>query len=117
MQPQETGNHTGVRFAAVDNGKVGLLAVACGRPMEASALHFTPADLFQARHINELAPRKETYLSLDIMQRGLGTATCGEDTRYQYRLHAGVHRLALRLIPFQVGTDLALLARTAVVTK
>ena len=117
VQPQETGNHTGVRFAAVDNGKVGLLAVACGRPIEASALHFTPADLFQAHHVNELTPRKETYLSLDIMQRGLGTATCGEDTRYQYRLHAGVHRLALRLMPFQVGTDLALLARTAVVTK
>ena len=112
VQPQETGNHTGVRFAAVDNGKVGLLAVACGRLIEASALHFTPADLFQARHINELEPHPETYLSLDVMQRGLGTATCGEDTRYQYRLHAGVHRLAVKLVPFQVGVDLARLARS-----
>ncbi|MBO4619525.1 MAG: DUF4981 domain-containing protein [Victivallales bacterium] len=111
VQPQETGNHTGVRFAAVDNGKVGLLAVACGRSLEASALHFTPADLFQARHINELEARPETFFSLDIMQRGLGTATCGEDTRYQYRLHAGVHRLAVKLVPFQFGVDLAKLAR------
>ena len=111
VQPQETGNHTGVRFAAVDNGKVGLLAVACGRSLEASALHFTPADLFQARHINELEARPETFFSLDIMQRGLGTATCGEDTRYQYRLHAGVHRLAVKLVPFQVGVDLAKLVR------
>ncbi|MBP5301125.1 MAG: DUF4981 domain-containing protein, partial [Victivallales bacterium] len=112
VQPQETGNHTGVRFAAVDNGRVGLLAVACGRIIEASALHFTSQELFRARHVNELEPRAETFLSLDIMQRGLGTATCGEDTRYQYRLHAGVQRLALKLVPFQVGVDLAKLARS-----
>ena len=80
---------------------------------QAQRLHFTPADLFQARHVNELTPRKETYLSLDIMQRGLGTATCGEDTRYQYRLHSGVHCLSVKLVPFLVGDDLARVARFA----
>ena len=40
-------------------------------------------------------------LSLDHAQRGLGTASCGPDTRPQYRLDAPVYRFAyvLRVVP------------------
>ena len=50
------------------------------------ASHFTAADLTAARHTNELTPRDEVILSLDVAQRGLGTASCGPDTGEQYRL-------------------------------
>lgn len=112
VQPQETGNHTGVRFAAVDNGKIGLMAAALGAPFECSALHYTPEQLFNAHHINELEPTPETYFNIDFMQRGLGTATCGEDTLPQYRIRAGHYRLYFRLVPFCVGEDLAMIARS-----
>ena len=112
MMPQECGNHTAVRFAAVDNGAIGLLAVSIGNEIEASALHFTPEDFIEARHINELHPRKETILTLQVMQRGLGTASCGEDTRDQYRIRPGRYNLSLRLFPFAVGEDLMAIANS-----
>lgn len=112
MMPQECGNHTAVRFAAVDNGAIGLLAVSIGNEIEASALHFTPEDFIEARHINELHPRKETILTLQVMQRGLGTGSCGEDTRDQYRIRPGRYNLSLRLFPFAVGEDLMAIANS-----
>lgn len=99
--PQECGNHTAVRLAAVDNGKVGLLAVA-PQQMECSALHFTPADFLGANHTNELEAHPETFFNLDLGQRGLGTASCGEDTRHRYRIHPGIHRFSFYLLPFTV---------------
>ncbi len=100
--PQECGNRTGVRCAAADNGSVGLFAAAADR-MECSALHFTPADLLRACHINELEPRPETFLHLDLAQRGVGTGSCGPDTLEQYRIHAGIHRFGFLLTPFAVS--------------
>ena len=108
--PQECGNHTAVRFAAVDNGVAGLLAVA-PQGMECSALHFTPADFLAANHTNELEARPETCFNLDLGQRGLGTHSCGEDTRPRYRIHSGMHRFGFWLLPFAATEDPGELAR------
>jgi beta-galactosidase len=90
--PQETGNHTDVRWFVIDNGEVGLRVR--GLPtVEFSALHYTAHDLYGARHINELHRRKETFLHIDVRQRGLGGASCGPDTLPQYRLLPGKYRL------------------------
>jgi beta-galactosidase len=102
LMPQECGNHTGVRFVAVDNGKIGLLVVPIHSEIEMSALHFTPEDFIEGRHINEMVPRKETMLNLQIIQRGVGTCSCGEDTRDQYRIRAGHYTMTLRMLPFNV---------------
>ncbi len=110
IMPQECGNHTEVRWAAIDNGKAGLLAMAPGR-LECSAHHFTPTDLLNAFHTNELKNRQETFFYLDLAQRGLGTATCGEDTLPQYRIHAGIHRFNFVLLPFAPADDPGELAR------
>ena len=79
--------------------------------MECSAHHFTPADFFGALHTNELEPRAETFFNLDLAQRGLGTATCGEDALPCYRIHSGVHRFHLWLMPFAATEDPGDLAR------
>ncbi len=42
-------------------------------------------------------PRPETILSLDVAQRGLGTASCGPDTGVQYRLLEGRYAFAFEL--------------------
>jgi beta-galactosidase len=99
--PQETGNHTDVRWFAIDNGQVGLKVL--GRPaVEFSALHFTAHDLYGARHINELRRRKETFVHIDVRQRGLGGASCGPDTMPQYRLMPGKYVLKYVLAPYRV---------------
>lgn len=94
--PQGHGNLTEVRWLRLDDGKVGL-EFSAERVMEASATHYPDEMLTPAMHTYELAPQPETWLSLDVMQRGVGGASCGPDTLPQYRLTAGKHRLAYRV--------------------
>jgi beta-galactosidase len=94
--PQEHGNKTDVRWIALENGKVGVRFHCVESSfgwMEASASHFTPHDLFPAMHTYDLKPRAETWVNLDVKQRGLGTASCGPDALECYRLGAGEYRL------------------------
>ncbi len=104
--PQENGNKTDVRWLALcRDDAVGLLFVA-RKPIECSVSHLTAHDLYAARHINELEPRAETFVHLDVAQRGLGTASCGPDTLPAYRLKPGRHRFDVWLAPFEpAGVD------------
>ena len=93
--PQEHGNHTDVREITLDNGECFIEFRALNGLMEASASHFTPADLLPAMHTYDLKPRAETWVNLDVKQRGLGTASCGPDALEQYRIGPGEYRLGL----------------------
>jgi beta-galactosidase len=84
--PQEHGHHPDARWLRLTDARGRGLEVR-GRPaIGFGASHFTAADLTAARHTNELTPRDEVILSLDVAQRGLGTASCGPDTAERYRL-------------------------------
>ena len=93
--PQEHGNHTDVRQMTLNNGAVAVEFRAQSGPMEAGASHFTPADLLPAMHTFDLTPRPETWVTLDVKQRGLGTASCGPDALDQYKIWPGEYRLEL----------------------
>ena len=91
IMPQESGNKTDVRWAALsDEDGNGLLVV--GMPgarepfLNASALHYTAHDLFKARHTHELKRRDEITFTLDYAQAGLGGASCGPGVLPQYQL-------------------------------
>ena len=92
--PQEHGQRSDVRqLSLTDDAGFGLEVL--GRPaIGFSASHFTAADLYAARHTCDLEPRPEVILSLDHAQRGLGTASCGPDTRSRYRLNASSYRFS-----------------------
>lgn len=93
ITPQECGNKTDVRWVRLHDGK-GVGVRFDGAPtFEASASHFTAADLFAATHASDLVPRPEVYLNLDHAQRGLGTASCGPDTLPKYLLEPGRYTL------------------------
>ena len=96
--PQEHGNHTDVRWLSLENGKSSLVVTA-EKSLEFTASHFTAHDLFAAKHTYDLKPRPEVILSLDIHQRGLGTASCGPDTLPQYKIGPGKYRFAYSLQP------------------
>jgi len=108
ITPQETGNKTDVRWAAVarEDG-VALLAAAlpAGAPilLNASALHYTAADLTVARHTYELSRRPETFLNIDLMQSGLGGESCGPATLPQYLVPATEHTFRVRFRPYVEG--------------
>ncbi|WP_340644822.1 glycoside hydrolase family 2 TIM barrel-domain containing protein [Phenylobacterium sp.] len=106
--PQEHGNKTDLRWMAVEGAEAGLVFVAS---CEGSASHFTPADLFAATHTTDLTPRAETWVNLDIRQRGLGTASCGPDTLDRYKIGGGVHVLTYEMRPYAAGDDPGVVAR------
>jgi beta-galactosidase len=54
-----------------------------------SARHFSDADLYAVRHGSELIPAAETYITLDTVQRGLGTGSCGPQTLDEYVVQPG----------------------------
>ena len=91
--PQEYGNKTDVRWIRLHDGKGRGIQFNGAPTFEASASHFTAADLFAAKHTTDLQPRPEVYLNLDCVQRGLRTASCGPDTLPQYRIQPGRYAL------------------------
>ena len=102
--PQEHGHHGDVRRLSLTDA-TGFGLEVLGRPtIGFTAGHFTPADLYAARHTCDLEPRDEVVLSLDHAQRGLGTAACGPDTQPRYRLSAPRYRFRYVLRPRPEGT-------------
>ncbi len=107
VMPQEHGNKTDVRWAALtDERGAGLLVVgmfprqAPGRRLfEVSAHHFTARDLADAKHTHELERRDDVTLNLDLAQSGLGSESCGPGVLPQYRLEAREYGYCLRLKP------------------
>ncbi|MBN1875415.1 MAG: DUF4981 domain-containing protein [Anaerolineae bacterium] len=98
--PEENGNKTDVRWAALTNSDgVGLLVV--GKPvLEVSAHHYTTKDLTQAKHTHELHYCQDITLNLDYAQSGLGSASCGPGRLEKYQLKPEEVRYRLRLCPF-----------------
>ncbi|HEY1750492.1 MAG TPA: glycoside hydrolase family 2 TIM barrel-domain containing protein [Caulobacteraceae bacterium] len=90
--PQEHGNRAGLRWLALSGDGAGL-KLTPARPCDGQVSHFTPDDLFAATHAHQLTPRPEVLISLDVAQRGLGTASCGPDTLERYRIGAGEYEL------------------------
>jgi hypothetical protein len=112
IMPQENGNKTDVRWAALtDEGGRGVMVR--GMPlMEAGVLHFTDKDLEVAKHTHELVRRDDITLSLDYLQTGLGGGSCGPDTLAKYVVRAEKTFFAVRLRPLPVpGRSTAELSR------
>ena len=102
--PQEHGNHTDVRWLALDDGRIGLLCRPAG-PGEFSVSRFRHEDLYRARHTCELCPRDEIRLNLDYKNRGVGTGACGPDTLPVYRIAAGEHTFGWCLRAYGCAED------------
>ena len=71
IRPQECGNHTGVRWAAVcDDAGWGLKF--SGEDLEFSALHWSAFELENATHHTELPPAHFTHMRVSLTRRGAG---------------------------------------------
>jgi beta-galactosidase len=90
VRPQENGNKTDVRWAALTDARgTGLLV--SGEPLvEINASHFTPEDLsLGARHAYQLTPREEVVLRVNHRQMGVGgDNSWGAQTHDAYKLFA-----------------------------
>lgn len=96
--PQEHGLKTGVRWFSLGPEKGPKFKVsAVDEPLIFSVSHFTPADLFEAKHTKDLTPRPEVVVSIDAAHRGLGTRSCGPDTLEKYQIKPGKYGLQFQV--------------------
>jgi beta-galactosidase len=97
IMPQECGSRSATRWCAFRNQQSGatLRIEALEERFEFKASHYTDSDWFAATHTHEIAPRPETYISIDHRQRGVGTHSCGPDTLEKYRIQPGIFKWAL----------------------
>jgi beta-galactosidase len=77
-RPQESGNHSGMRWLRFSDGKGTTLSILrADSLLNFSALPYSLDDLDpgpekKQYHSGELVPRNETYVHLDLRQTGLG---------------------------------------------
>jgi hypothetical protein len=103
VKPQENGNKSDVRWAAVTDARgLGLLAV--GQPLfETSVHHAGAAEFAAARHTHEIRWLRETVFSLDLRHGGLGSNSCGPRPLDKYLLKPEPVTFRVRLRPFLGG--------------
>ena len=98
--PQEHGHHCDARWLTLSDARGrGLQFQAEGANFGFNATHLPDEVLWPAKHISELRPEENVTLYLDAAMRGLGTGSCGPDTRDEYRIHPGTYRLAYWVFP------------------
>lgn len=100
IRPQETGNKTDVRWAALtDEAGEGLLVVG-ERELNFSAWPYTMRDLERARHTYELPVRNTVTVNIDLDQMGVGgDDSWGARPHPEYTLPAQPYSYRFRLSP------------------
>ena len=101
--PQDNGNHSEVRWMAIESPKnpIGLM-VTSSVPFNFSLYPYSDQNLTKARRINQLEEADFMTLNVDAMQAGLGTATCGPDVAEQYLLKDSIYQYDFCLRPYPV---------------
>ncbi|MEW1868132.1 glycoside hydrolase family 2 TIM barrel-domain containing protein [Streptomyces caelestis] len=90
IRPQENGNRTDVRWAALTDGRGRGLLVSGEPLLEINASHFTPEDLSAGvRHDYQLTPRDAVVLRVNHRQMGVGgDNSWGAHTHDEFKLLA-----------------------------
>ena len=111
IRPQETGHKTDLRWMALSNGKVGLLATA-ENLMEGSAHQYPYSDLdyipkSQKHGKLDIQPKNQVDWLIDYRQMGLGgDNSWGARPHEEYTLPAQNYEFSFKLIPFKADKDL-----------
>ncbi len=99
IMPQENGNKEEVRWLSLSEANGFGMKIEAAKTFGFSAHHFTPEDLEKAYRIGDLKQRDDITLLIDAVQRGVGTGSCGVDTREIYQIRGRSYRLAFTLRP------------------
>ena len=97
LYPQECGNRTGVNNITISSGKHSLIIK--GNNFEFSAIPYTPFEMENAKHADELPSPYQTVLCIYERQMGVaGDDTWGAKTHDEYLLsNSKEHRLSISI--------------------
>ncbi|MDR1156930.1 MAG: NPCBM/NEW2 domain-containing protein [Oscillospiraceae bacterium] len=84
LRPQNTGNRTGVRWAALSDQDGDGLLISTADGMEFSTLHYAASELNTKAHPYQLKKSPQTHVTLDLIQEGVGNGSCGPTVLEQY---------------------------------
>jgi beta-galactosidase/beta-glucuronidase len=99
VRPQDSGNKTDVRWAAVTNSAGIGLAATGDSLLNVSVRHFTTEDLTAAHHTYDVPARDLTEFNLDHLQAPLGSASCGPGPQHRYFVATELMTFAVTLRP------------------
>ena len=100
-EPQESGNRTDVRWAAITNAYGDGLFISGKDHLNFSIYCYSDADIAKAERMNQIAPADFWTVNIDCKQAPLGTATCGPGALDKYLLKNGKYEYTFRLRPFK----------------
>ena len=102
VYPQESGVHCDTKWLRLASAGGAALTVYADDRFAFSAHHVSQRMIDEAGHQEDLTPCSATFLSLDGALRGIGSSSCGPDTRAEYRLNAAEgYDFSFTLIPEQ----------------
>ncbi|WP_052377622.1 glycoside hydrolase family 2 TIM barrel-domain containing protein [Robinsoniella sp. KNHs210] len=103
VETQDTGTLTDTKwFTVTDSTREYAMVFAAANTVEATALHFTPDDMTDAKHPYELTKRKETIVSINFGSEGTGNASCGGDTHDEYKYKTdSTYTYEYTMIPYE----------------
>lgn len=114
-KPQSMGNREQIRWNALtDNAGDGVMFVALGDPMSASALPWDDMEMATAAHPYQLPASKGTTLHIDKKVLGLGGNSCGQGGPLpEDCVQAGPTTFGFLIRPVDTTTDLQASASVA----
>lgn len=106
IKPQESGSHADARFVALTSPAGSGIFVSAPTPFSFSAIHYSAAQLSEARHDYELPKGTGcdgTYLNIDYKQSGIGSNSCGPALAERWRFSEKAFRFCCILKPIRIG--------------
>ena len=100
IRPQENGNRGGIRWMDITDKNGCGLYIAGEEHINFSARHYTDANMTAAQHTNELEKIPQTVLNIDYKVSGVGSGSCGPNTREEYRVQPEKMEFTVQMIPF-----------------
>lgn len=98
IHPQENGLRCDVSDVTLLGENLPPVRFEFAVPLMFRALHVGDDELTQAKHTNEVDRREETFLHIDVHQRGLGGASCGPDALPEYRSRVGTYKWSIAIM-------------------
>ena len=100
IRPQNSGNHWNTCWAYVHSSDgLGLMFSNEVDSFEFSAVPYTPSELFGHKHSFELPESNKTVVSVDYMNSGVGSQSCGPLLKEKYRLNKNRFTFNVTIIP------------------